>query len=152
MILDVGCGRETRGDVNIDVDRDIIDELCIHTFILADAHHLPFRNKMFSLVYCHHVLEHLKNPIQALEEMKRVAKKTLIYVPSEFNVDKQIGHIFTWNQSTLFNLLKMVFANVEVHYLGRRHFIHGKVKKHFPIFNTILSKLGFHTELQAICE
>lgn len=83
FVLDVGCGRDPRGDVNIDIYRPA--EMNPHTekppiryvpnFILADAHYLPFRAKVFDRVLCYEVLEHLRNPWKALKEMVRVCRE-----------------------------------------------------------------------------
>lgn len=42
-------------------------------FIQGDAHHLPFENDTFDIVYCRFVLEHLGDPVTVLREMRRVA-------------------------------------------------------------------------------
>ncbi|HSX48994.1 MAG TPA: class I SAM-dependent methyltransferase [Candidatus Saccharimonadales bacterium] len=44
-------------------------------FRVADAHKLPFKANSFDLVICYEVIEHLTNPLKALQEMKRVLKK-----------------------------------------------------------------------------
>lgn len=41
-------------------------------FIQGDAHHLPFEDETFDVVYCRFVLEHLADPVGALREMRRV--------------------------------------------------------------------------------
>ena len=46
--------------------------------VLADAHYLPFRDKIFSKIYCFEVLEHLESPIQALREFSRVLDGSLL--------------------------------------------------------------------------
>ena len=43
--------------------------------ILGDAHFLPLRDESFDIVVCTEVLEHLKEPQKAIDEMKRVVKK-----------------------------------------------------------------------------
>jgi len=45
------------------------------TFIIGDAHKLPFKTRSFDLILCTETLEHLTDPRQALLEMKRVLKK-----------------------------------------------------------------------------
>jgi ubiquinone/menaquinone biosynthesis C-methylase UbiE len=45
------------------------------TFASADAHKIPFRSKMFDLVICTEVLEHVDDPKSVLLEIKRVLKK-----------------------------------------------------------------------------
>lgn len=44
-------------------------------FKAVDANALPFQDGEFDVVFCHQVLQHVKNPVQILKEMKRVAKK-----------------------------------------------------------------------------
>ena len=93
LTLDVGCGIAPRGDVNVDlylneVSPDIhvyIDAKKISNPVKADAHHLPFRNKSFRIVYCRALLEHLQNPTQALKEMIRVSKRIVRFtVPHRY--------------------------------------------------------------------
>ncbi|GES59899.1 ubiE/COQ5 methyltransferase [Aspergillus terreus] len=43
-------------------------------FEVADIHSLPFANDTFDIVHVHQVLQHIADPVQALREMKRVAK------------------------------------------------------------------------------
>lgn len=45
------------------------------TFVVADAHNLPFGDKIFDLVICTETLEHVSNPQKSLLEMKRVLGK-----------------------------------------------------------------------------
>lgn len=55
------------------------------SFIVGDAHKLPFKNKTFDLVVCTETLEHLVDPKKALQEIKRVLKnqgKTIISMDS----------------------------------------------------------------------
>ena len=68
MILNLGCGEQTFGDIKIDIYKTET------TNLLCDAHFLPFKNNVFRLVYSKYVMEHLKNPMQSLREQKRVLK------------------------------------------------------------------------------
>ena len=43
-------------------------------FARGDAHHLPFAADRFDLVYCRYLLEHVRDPVAALREMRRVLK------------------------------------------------------------------------------
>ncbi len=43
-------------------------------FVQGDAHHLPFVDESFDLVYCRYVLEHVADPLAVLREMRRVLK------------------------------------------------------------------------------
>ena len=86
MKLDVGCGNFPRGDVNIDLRgagsvhrfcRDKIRVKAIKNFVRADAEHLPFRNKIFPESISSHSIEHVKNPVRMISEMKRVTRGTV---------------------------------------------------------------------------
>jgi len=78
LILDVGCGSNARGNVNVDIK--IPDPVPVN-FIRAGAHFLPFRKKCFDVLFSSHVLEHLQKPLQALKEWARVARSLCIIVP-----------------------------------------------------------------------
>jgi ubiquinone/menaquinone biosynthesis C-methylase UbiE len=43
-------------------------------FVVGDVHDLPFPDDSFDVVHAHQVLHHLADPVQALREMRRVAK------------------------------------------------------------------------------
>jgi len=133
MILDIGCGfaknrdsdykkykANPKGDVNIDVG---FPELKIANYVRCDAHHLCFRNNIFSKVIASHVLEHLQNPFACLVEIKNVLRNNGILeirVPnkySEFRGGKCIAdpnHIWHWTKKEIYNLVKNYFHKVEV--------------------------------------
>jgi len=69
MILDVGCGKKKRGDIGIDYSRNGVAD------VIADAHHLPFRDNIFKKVISVAVLEHSFNPLNFIKEQFRVLKK-----------------------------------------------------------------------------
>jgi SAM-dependent methyltransferase len=55
------------------------------SFLVGDAHHLPFRNESFREAYMSHVLEHLENPGAALLEARRVlvpGGRVFVWVPN----------------------------------------------------------------------
>ena len=88
--LDVGCGHQPRGDVNIDLnigksidraqDEQEINPKTISNFIIADGLHLPFKTNAFDKVVSHHVIEHVENPTLFLKECIRVAKKRVLII------------------------------------------------------------------------
>jgi len=72
--LDVGCGLKTHNAPNTDVNCGLGKQKFWNNYVLCDARYLPFRNKIFKVVYCHHVLEHIQNYHQAFRELVRVTK------------------------------------------------------------------------------
>ena len=55
--------------VRIDIERNR------HVDVIADVTHLPFAAGVADLVWCHHVLEQVKDDRQAIIELVRVVKK-----------------------------------------------------------------------------
>ncbi len=49
-----------------------------YTYVKGNIEALPFPDKSFEIVTCSHVLEHIINLDQAIAELKRITKKTLI--------------------------------------------------------------------------
>ena len=74
--------------------------------------------ELADVVICHHVLEHVLNPPEALGEMRRLLKpggKLLLYVPYEmgkqqrtFHRDDINHHLYSWNVQTMCNLVEEV--------------------------------------------
>jgi ubiquinone/menaquinone biosynthesis C-methylase UbiE len=87
-LLDVGCGRgywlkllkektnlELTGcDVFANNDMPGID------YVTATVENLPFPDKSFDIVTCHHTIEHIREIGKAIEELKRVTRKQLMIV------------------------------------------------------------------------
>jgi ubiquinone/menaquinone biosynthesis C-methylase UbiE len=99
-ILDVGCGKGyvlkqiyDRGYhdlLGIDlVPKSAYDEIRIEE---GNVEHLPFADKSFEVVVCTHILEHVLDLPQAIRELKRVAKDTLIII-----VPKQRYYKYTFD-------------------------------------------------------
>lgn len=70
-ILDIGSGGSRYGKffpnrLTVDIDPARKPE------IVADAHHLPFKDGEFNMILCTEVLEHVKNPQQVINELSRV--------------------------------------------------------------------------------
>jgi ubiquinone/menaquinone biosynthesis C-methylase UbiE len=90
LIIDVGCGKRKLGDVNVDINKNINPD------IVADINNLPFRDGVFDLAYCYHVLEHVSvKPVRAIKELKRIAKRVEIEVPHYLspNAKKDKEHV-----------------------------------------------------------
>ncbi|KAI8627251.1 UbiE/COQ5 methyltransferase [Xylariaceae sp. FL1651] len=96
-ILDVGCGPGSitiglaklvpQGSViGIDGSEDVLNEARVLarengvsdkvlTFQRHDANGLPFADSEFDIVFCHQLLQHVKEPVAILKEMARVCRK-----------------------------------------------------------------------------
>ena len=86
-VLDVGCGENPKGDVNVDIFnpklgtaqiRDqqriyFVDANKIPNFIRCDAQYLPFKDGSFKRVRSFHTIEHVENPLLMLRELIRVS-------------------------------------------------------------------------------
>jgi len=142
MLLDCGCGPGsiTEGFAGIvqpglvygiDIEHEQIaasKKLAQHKqlknmkFKVANVYNLPFGNDLFDAVFAHTLLQHLKDPNQALKEMYRVLKPggiigvrdddqgSLILSPSNTQLEKLI-HLFA-------QFLQYKGGNP---YIGRQH-------------------------------
>ena len=90
-MLDVGCGTQPKGDVNVDFFGDgfnpqtgdqikgfFMTSRNIKNFVMADAVHLPFRDGSFNVAFSSHTIEHIPDPLLMLREMCRVAQRKVI--------------------------------------------------------------------------
>ncbi len=73
-VIDIGAGGSSYGRffphrVSVDIDPARKPD------IVADAHHLPFKDGSAAMVLSTDVCEHLRNPVQAVAEIKRILKK-----------------------------------------------------------------------------
>lgn len=95
FVLEAGCGVGAQTKIiatknpdstflSIDLSQDSIDEayklikssnINNVEFRQADIYELPFKNETFDSIIICFVLEHLHNPVQALNELKRVLKR-----------------------------------------------------------------------------
>src|SRR5512142_815404 len=85
-VLEVGCGTgavlsEISGPASrygLDIDRVALAQCRAHVpaaaLVQGNALQLPYKDKTFDIVYCHFLLLWVKDPLQALREMKRLAK------------------------------------------------------------------------------
>lgn len=95
-VIDIGGSLRLRGNVISEknewlrpyvekVDYKVLDPVPDYNpDIVGDIHELPFENDSKEAILCLAVLEHVHNPIKAMEELHRVLQpggKLLIYVP-----------------------------------------------------------------------
>jgi len=101
LMVDLGCGPHPHPKAKVAVDKFIEPEQrglgggeMINTtsfekngicFINSDISEMPFADKEFDTAYCHHVIEHVDNPIKTCHEIQRIAKKGVFFAPSTFS-------------------------------------------------------------------
>jgi len=133
-VLDVGCGHQPKGDVNIDLflgptahrsaDQRICDDVAldirsISNLVRADGCHLPFKNGAFKKACCAHLIEHIQEPEQLLAEMSRVAESIEVRCPHQdcpgaFNETKLL-HLRSFHPSWFQVNLSKLGLKVDVH-------------------------------------
>ena len=112
LTLNVGCGCDSWGDVRVDIERFSWRYRKPTTAnVIADAHHLPFRDKIFTHVRCWHVLEHLKDPRKALKELRRVCNGTL-------DLKYPIWHLYNYVGEALYLIKKTILLPLIIKRLG----------------------------------
>jgi len=173
MILDVGCGAFPKGkrsrDVNVDLflepvqaaEKEDIKPKEVPNFVLADAHFLPFRDNVFTVVHSSHLLEHLVNPFNALLEFKRVSKAVVyVEVPCGSRTPNDCPyHLYSWDYNTFRNLLKKIFPHVKIYTAER--IVHDLRRRRIPlsligdVLLLLIKKLRYtalwRMQLTAIC-
>ncbi|NJO06029.1 MAG: class I SAM-dependent methyltransferase [Chloroflexaceae bacterium] len=91
LVLEVGSGENPHPRSNVLVDRFLLDNTERggdikrdgRPLVVADAHHLPFRDGAFEYIICSHILEHMDDPQQFVQELQRTGKAGYIGSPSE---------------------------------------------------------------------
>lgn len=84
-IVDIGCnqGHMFEGLDRTNITSVDIDDYPLPNFVRANAEKLPFEDKKFDIALLAEIVEHCPNPINALSEACRVAKKVVVTVPWE---------------------------------------------------------------------
>jgi len=109
-------------DINLDSNKLPNDKNLI--FQNQDLVDLSFRNGVFSLIYCNHVLEHVQNHILVLKELNRVLKNNGILYIGFPNRNRLIAYIGSHNKISFVEMIKFNLND----YLQR---IKGKFKNNY---------------------
>ena len=119
MRLEIGCGVDRSYKFNpkisgenvvyVDIEKPVMK---IPNFIRSDAERLPFKGSCFTEVYASHVIEHLKNPLKFLSEVRRVlvsGGKVWLWTPNftSPNVRKDPSHKYAFNYFSLKDTLRV---------------------------------------------
>jgi SAM-dependent methyltransferase len=110
-LAELACRRKIGFDV-ADFLEPSLRELGIE--FIGDTQPLP--DAAMDVVLCHHTLEHLERPADALRDMRRLLKpegRLLLYVPFErqrggeqFRREEPNHHLYSWNVQTLGSLVE----------------------------------------------
>jgi len=84
--------------------------------IVGDAEHLPFEDDSFDIVFCGNLLHHLEDPLIAVREMKRVARKHVLLI--EPNVQNPLMMAFGILKREEWGSLK--FNSFYMRWLGKK--------------------------------
>ena len=76
-ILDLGCGKRKHSgaigvDFNANTDADVVHDLNNYPY--------PFDDNTFDKIYCSHILEHLDNLVNAMNEIHRISKPNAMVI------------------------------------------------------------------------
>jgi SAM-dependent methyltransferase len=111
MVLEVGCGigsflSECEGQIRIGVDLSQQAALLCknhgHCVVLADGRHLPHPCGTFDVVRSKEVLEHIPQPLEMVDEMRRVLRSgglLVCHVPTHWSMLYPLGANF-WDDYT----------------------------------------------------
>jgi SAM-dependent methyltransferase len=124
-LLNLRCQRRVAFDAS-----DAGREICATTGVEFTTDIEDLQAEEFSVVICHHVLEHVPDPIQVLEQIGAFlapSGRMILCVPFEttrrhrqFRLDDADRHLFAWNVQTLGNLVTSVGFKLE--HIGLRAF------------------------------
>jgi hypothetical protein len=138
-VIDIGCGIDAVGDVNIDIENVYTQYGCKPgNFIVASAMALPFKEKSFKRANVSEVLEHLDDDdiLMLLEEVKRVAEKATFTVPNAYFIPgawkyswtsigtdyremmRKCPHIQVFDRMMLTDLLTLFYDKVRIYGKG----------------------------------
>ena len=82
MILDIGGG-ERRLSLSNFLNLDVAKNKYVD--VVADAQYLPFKENVFDLIICEHLLEHVRKPWVVIEDIYRILKHgRFVYVEAPF--------------------------------------------------------------------
>jgi len=89
-------GPQLVGDINVDLSASKDEPYGPFTVAYGDMQNLPFPDKFFGVAYSSHVLEHVDDPIRALNEMNRVADNVVIVTPKWWAAHTWLYHNHKW--------------------------------------------------------
>ncbi len=111
-------------------------DIATHLSTEVEKHGISFisdtsklKDESFDVIICHHVLEHVSEPVKAINDINRLLKKNgkvLFFVPYEkekiyhkYNPDEPNKHIYSWNVQTLAKLVDLNGFKIENAFLRK---------------------------------
>lgn len=115
-ILDIGCQEAMLYDKLKDKYHITLADISPTKKLInkEDVQNLSFKDNSFDIVICQEVLEHVPNPIKAISELKRVAKKQLI-ISVPYEPFFTMARLFIWEKEHLWAITPKIFE----FYLGK---------------------------------
>jgi SAM-dependent methyltransferase len=104
-IINIGSGAEIVREDVINVDCTAYPGVAV----VADVHHLPFKDKSVDAVIAESVLEHTQHPASVIDEILRILKPDgLVYITTPFIIGfhSSPGDYYRWTASGLRELLR----------------------------------------------
>jgi len=86
-VLDVGCGngfftipfsKKAKEVTGLDFSKRMLELNPHKKLVQARVEKMPFKDNAFDVVFCSNLLHHVKNPILAVAEMKRISKRFVV--------------------------------------------------------------------------
>ena len=102
-LLDAGCGEGSRirnipGAAGIDLSPEMLAAGGLSTVVAGDIREMPFASGQFDMVWCRLVLGHLRDPLPAYREFRRVCRPGGYVFVTDFHPDAtRAGHRRTFN-------------------------------------------------------
>jgi SAM-dependent methyltransferase len=105
-VLDVGCGRCLftdiqpkwpfqifAGDLDLGLIRERKSEVPQNQWFLSDVSHIPFVTAYFDALFAGEIIEHVSDPVEILQEWKRVLKPNGILILTTPNRDRLLARV-----------------------------------------------------------
>jgi ubiquinone/menaquinone biosynthesis C-methylase UbiE len=130
-----------QADVSLIEPSDVGREVATAHGIKSYSNAKEIGDKVFDIILCRHVLEHIPDPLNALSEMQSLLKKgglLILILPIErqnLKVDREDmnHHLYSWSAQTIFNLANL--AGFETDTI--RYEYYGMRRKLLPLYRVM---------------
>jgi len=135
--LDLGAGKIPKARLSLDINSTFKPD------IVADVRFLPLKDRSIKSLVCSHVIEHVHDLSNVMNEMKRILEKggiALFFVPNDGSflwkvirplwsiyyermvskADSPRTHVHSFNKSKLYAILSRHFNSVQIIHLNFR--------------------------------